>query len=73
MSKLSLSAESIYHRVLNALQDAEELGGTDGTNDYLDLMKKIAEEAVERHTAANFERGCGEVGPSLLLTEHAAP
>lgn len=68
-NKLSPGAEEILNQVLAAMQDAEELGGTDGTDDYLALMERIAEEAVKRHSAANSERGCGEVGPEIRLTK----
>ncbi len=71
--KLSNSADEIFFQVQNALQAAEELGGTDGTDDYLALMQKVAKYAVLCHNAANSERGCGEVGPSLELTLSEAP
>jgi hypothetical protein len=66
-NKLSPAALEIYFRVQNALQAAEELGGTDGTDDYLALMEKVATLAVMLRNTANEERGCGEVLPPLHL------
>jgi hypothetical protein len=71
-NKLSLVAAEILNRVKDALQAAEELGGTDGTDDYLALMEEVATLAVEQHNAANSERGCGEVGYFLRLTKIGA-
>ena len=46
----------IYRNVLEAMQEAEELGGLEG-QDYLDLMEAIRYEAVRRfnNCADNME------------------
>jgi hypothetical protein len=46
----------VYKNVLEAMQDAEELGGVEG-QDYLDLMEAIRYEAVKRfnNCADNME------------------
>ena len=38
----------VYKNVLEAMQDAEELGGVEG-QDYLDLMQEIIDEATKRY------------------------
>ena len=40
-------AEQIYKNVLNAMQDADEIGGVEGA-DYMNLMDKIIQEAQKR-------------------------
>ena len=49
-------AKEVYKNVLEAMQDAEELGGVEG-QDYLDLMEAIRYEAVKRfnNCADNME------------------
>lgn len=64
--RLSLNAFRILKDVENAMQDAEEMGGADGTNDYLKLMLAIGKMVKERYDAANNERGCGEVGDDFV-------
>jgi hypothetical protein len=45
-------AQSIYRRTLEAMQDAEEIGGPEG-QDYVDLMHRIAQEALTRAKTAS--------------------
>lgn len=55
-------ADRIYETVLNALQEAEELGGPE-LQEYIDLMEKISAEAAERAYNAKFQRGFLENNP----------
>jgi hypothetical protein len=41
-------ANEIYKNVLEAMQDAEELGGVEDPQEYLTLMDDIRHEAVKR-------------------------
>jgi len=47
----------IYRNVLEAMQEADELGGIEDPNDYLNLMEAIRYEAVKRYNncADNME------------------
>ena len=58
--KLSPAAVDILDSVVIALQNAEELGGTMDTDDYLLLMEAVATLAAERYNAAAEPRGFGE-------------
>lgn len=51
LERLRPSARWILEEVLDALQDAEEIGGPEG-QDYIDLMVAVAEEATDRANAA---------------------
>ena len=64
---ISNSAATILTQVMNALQNAEELGGTADTEDYLNLMHQVATLAVHLHNTANSERTDGEVRPDLSV------
>lgn len=44
---LPFAARWIFHEVLNAMQNAEELGGPEG-DQYVALMDAIIQEATER-------------------------
>jgi hypothetical protein len=56
--KLSPSATDILNQVKAALQPAEELGGVDGTSDYIALMEAVAFYAVGcLNTAVRQEGG----------------
>lgn len=44
---MSPIATEIYNDVLTAMQNAEEMGGPEGT-DYIELMERIAIEATQR-------------------------
>ena len=39
--------KSIKERILNAMQEADEMGGPEGL-DYIDLMTAISKEALQR-------------------------
>jgi hypothetical protein len=41
-------AKEIYKNVLEAMQEAEELGGVEDPQEYLTLMDDIRHEAVKR-------------------------
>jgi hypothetical protein len=45
-----MTANEIFSAVLAAMQDAEDLGGPEGS-EYIELMERIAKEATQR--AAN--------------------
>ena len=47
----------VYKNVLEAMQEADELGGIEDPNDYLNLMEAIRYEAVKRYNncADNME------------------
>jgi len=42
----------IYNNVMEAMQEAEELGGVENLGDYIQLMKDIQNECQERIEAA---------------------
>ena len=44
---MNYGAQVIYNQVLNAMQDADEMGGVEG-NEYLELMIAIRDEAMKR-------------------------
>ena len=44
---MNYGAQVIYNQVLNAMQDADEMGGVEG-NEYLELMIAIRDEATKR-------------------------
>jgi hypothetical protein len=44
----------IFEEVLDAMQDADEMGGTEGQA-YIDLMNAIIEEAIERAQTAQAQ------------------
>lgn len=58
--KLSPEALNILDRVISVLQDADELGGTEDTDDYLRLMEMVATLAANHYNAAAATRGYGE-------------
>jgi hypothetical protein len=39
----------IFKNVLEAMQEADEIGGVEDPNDYLTLMEAIRHEAVQRY------------------------
>ena len=47
----------IYKKVLDAMQEAEEIEGVEDANEYLNLMENIRYEAVKRYNncADNME------------------
>jgi hypothetical protein len=47
MNRLTINAQRIFQAVLDAMQNAEELGGPEG-QDYAKLMEAIADEARTR-------------------------
>lgn len=47
LQRLPLPTRWVFERVLDAMQDAEELGGPEGDH-YVALMVAIVEEATER-------------------------
>lgn len=49
---LSDVASSILKNVLDAMQEADELGGIENDADYANLMQAIADEALKRKAAA---------------------
>lgn len=49
---LSAAASSILKNVLDAMQEADELGGIQDHEDYANLMQAIADEALKRKRAA---------------------
>lgn len=53
---LSLCAERILQNVIDAMQEAEELGGPED-DDYINLMQHIAERAQE--SIANLRQALG--------------
>lgn len=55
MKTLDASARPIYHAVLAAMQDAENIGGPEG-QDYVDLMHAIAATAADRVRVATQNR-----------------
>jgi hypothetical protein len=57
MSNLSPSAAEILDNVITALQPAEELGGVDGTDEYIALMEAVAIYALNCRNTADSERG----------------
>ena len=48
MPNLSHQAQSILNKVLNEMQQAEEIEGVKDENDYLNLMESIRFEAQKR-------------------------
>ena len=42
----------IYNNVMEAMQEAEELGGVENLRDYIQLMMDISNECQERIEAA---------------------
>lgn len=61
MNSSEIVADRIFHDVLDAMQNAEELGGPDAA-EYITMMERIAAEAVKRATIcrANNELECEE-------------
>lgn len=49
---LSVGAAMIYEKVLNEMQEAEEMGGVRDTQDYLNLMQAIIAECEQRAATA---------------------
>lgn len=49
---LSRAAKGILDDVKKAMQQADELGGADDSDEYADLMQAIADEALKRKKAA---------------------
>lgn len=49
---LSNQASNILKNVLDAMQEADELGGLENHEDYANLMQAIATEALKRKRAA---------------------
>lgn len=47
IERLAFPARRVFEQVLDAMQDAEELGGPEGDH-YVALLDAIIEEAVER-------------------------
>jgi cobalamin biosynthesis Co2+ chelatase CbiK len=45
---MSREAQRILRHVLDAMQDAEEMGGTESTDDYVKLMTAIQHECAQR-------------------------
>ena len=60
--KLPSSSTMIYDRVIAAMQDAEEMGGVDGLDEYCALMRAIARECNNRIRNAAFA-AAQEEGP----------
>ncbi|CAB4121830.1 hypothetical protein UFOVP26_33 [uncultured Caudovirales phage] len=50
--RLSYGASVIYEQVLNAMQEAEEMGGVKDDQDYINLMQAIVAECEERAAVA---------------------
>ena len=48
INNLSASAHGIFYEVLHAMQNSEEIGGTDSTKDYINLMSVIIAECNQR-------------------------
>lgn len=51
-TNLSPGAQWVLDEVIGAMQNAEEMGGTDGTDDYVALMERIKGECDTRIAAA---------------------
>lgn len=51
-NKLSFGAQEVLKSVLAAMQDAEEMQGTNSTEDYVSLMDAIIAEAMTRKNNA---------------------
>ena len=58
----------IYHNILNAMQEAEEMGGPEG-EEYVRMMNAIAQEATKRaRTAqANYDEDQTSQAMSRIL------
>ena len=53
------SAKRILKKVLDLLQDANELGGVDDPNDFIFLMRVIAQEAASQSRTASETLAAG--------------
>lgn len=56
INALAHPARWIFEEVLDAMQDADEMGGPEG-QEYIDLMNAVVEEASDRARTARTQTG----------------
>jgi len=60
--QLSAEAEEIFDKVIWELQNAEEMGGVEDDQDYLNLMEKIKTECEARIATCLANKGDSKNG-----------